>query len=221
MNQLNMLPTFRGNAGKGQGPRYCVSIEGKFRRFASKEKHQVWLEPEGLKTPIVYPNGLSTGFTPEIQFEILRSIPGLENVTMTRPGYAVEYDFVDPTQLKHTLETKKISGLFFAGQINGTTGYEEAASQGIVAGINAALCAGGNRHKPFVLDRADAYIGVLIDDLVTLGTKEPYRMFTARAEYRLSLRADNADFRLTQKKSRIWCSRIETYSTLSRQKIQV
>ena len=217
-DNLDRSPLYTGTI-KATGVRYCPSIEDKVMKFPERKRHQVFLEPEGLKTTEIYPNGLSTSLPLDVQIKVLRSIKGLERVEVMRPGYGIEHDYVDPTCLRSTLETKLVSHLYFAGQINGTTGYEEAAAQGLMAGVNAALRV--KREEPLILNRAEAYIGVLIDDLVTRGTNEPYRMFTSRAEYRLLLREDNADIRLREKGYRVGLVSSEEYQKVKRKERMV
>lgn len=213
---MDRAPLFSGQI-KGIGPRYCPSIEDKLVKFAERDSHHVFLEPEGLDDDTVYPNGISTSLPADVQDAFIRTIPGLENVRIIRPGYAIEYDYVDPLEMRRTLETKKVENLFIAGQLNGTTGYEEAGALGLLAGVNAALKAEG-KGREFTLDRADAYLGVMIDDLITKGVDEPYRMFTSRAEYRLLLRSDNADVRLTDKGIEIGCVGKERAAAFSEKK---
>ncbi len=219
-NNLHKSAMYGGHI-VGVGPRYCPSIEDKVHRFFDKTRHQIFLEPEGLDSDLIYPNGISTSLPEDVQIEFLKTISGLENCVVTQAGYAIEYDFVDPRELLPTLETKKIRGLFFAGQINGTTGYEEAGGQGLVAGINAALITQTKVLQEFTLDRSNSYIGVMIDDLTTLGTSEPYRMLTSRAEYRLSLRADNADARLTEMGFEIGCVKKERAEFFAAKKAKI
>jgi tRNA uridine 5-carboxymethylaminomethyl modification enzyme len=218
MDNLSLSPMYSGEMD-GVGPRYCPSIEDKVNRFSDKPKHQIFVEPEGLDTKEMYIQGMSTTLPEEVQIKMYRSIKGMENCKIMRPAYAIEYDCIDPTQLKRSLEYKNIDNLFFAGQINGSSGYEEAAGQGIIAGINAVLKL--EDKEPLILDRSEAYIGVLIDDLVTKGTQEPYRMMTSRAEYRLILRQDNADVRLTEKGYKVGLVREERYKRYIEKKTKV